>query len=249
VLLMMNHDTAPLRFADCQNAFVLTDGGAYQQVVFAAPQLRQLVSPEINHWLEMGDDLDGLPDDTVIGMDVQEELAQALGVFTTTTPAAFDVAAGLTNRQPVPPPIRFGGNITWLGYVPRELRTYQPGERVPVTTYWRIEGRVPSDLTIFHHILSNPVTLLRARDVLSVNPRQLRNRDILIQRADIPLPDTTLPGAYAVSVGVYQSSSDERLPVVAGGQERGQRLFLYRIDVPPAPDTADSPDSTTESDN
>jgi hypothetical protein len=242
---MMNRNTDDLRFADCQSAFILTDGGDYQQVVFAAPQLRQLVPPEINRWLEMGDDLPDLPDDTVIGMEVQDELAQALGVFTTTTPAAFDVEAGLNNRQPVPPPVRFGGNITWLGYVPRESPVYQPGERVPVTTYWRIEGLVPSDLTIFHHILSDPITLLRARDVFGVDAQQLRNRDIVIQRADMPLPQTALPGDYAVSVGVYQSSSDERLPVIADGALRGERIFLYRIDIVSPPNT----DTTEESDN
>lgn len=41
-----------------------------------------------------------------------------------------------------------------------------------------------------------------------------------------------LPGEYSVSVGAYQDTSDERLPVLGGpdGQTTyGNRLFLYPI--------------------
>ena len=113
-------------------------------------------------------------------MRVQPQLLDSLGVFTTTSPASFETAENLSADIPVPPPIRFGGNMTWLGYESDLFPIYSAGDLVTVTSYWRVEGLVPSDLVVFTHILSDPVTLVANRDTIAVNPSHLSQRDIYL---------------------------------------------------------------------
>jgi hypothetical protein len=38
-------------------------------------------------------------------------------------------------------------------------------------------------------------------------------------------------GTYDISIGAYQADTEARLPVFDGEQRRGDRLFLYQINV------------------
>lgn len=90
---------------------------------------------------------------------------------------------------------------------------------------------MPSDLLIFTHILSDSSTIAANRDSISVKPSQLQERDVYLHIADVTL-ENEQDGNYVVSVGVYQSSSDERLPVFDENNEvRGNRIFLYPIQI------------------
>ena len=163
-------------------------------------------------------------------------LADRAGEFTTMAPVWYDPDfAG--EAVPVPAPIRFGENLTFLGYQPNVERLYLPGETVDVITYWRAEGTVPTDLTLFTHILSDPVTLIKGRDVISVNPARLHDRDVFIQVTSIALPETALASEYFVSVGAYRQTVAERLSVFKDDQLYGDRIFLYAIEVQENPDT------------
>jgi hypothetical protein len=76
------------------------------------------------------------------------------------------------------------------------------------------------------------VTLAANRDTISVNPAQLEERDVFLQITLVHLPDNMLADVYDISTGVYQDSSDRRLPVfVNNGEVRGDRIFLYQIEV------------------
>lgn len=232
ILLLMNRDNASIRFVDCSTGFVFPDGGLNFQVVLPSPDVYEQISPDIADWLALGTAIADLPEGAVVEMAVQDELADALGVYTTTSPASLVTATDMSDRIPIPPPIRFGGNITWLGYESDPVEVYEAGEQVPVITYWRVEGILPPDLLIFTHILSDPVTTAANRDTISVDPSRLKERDVFFQITLIPLLENMLAGHYDISIGVYQDSSDTRLPVfVTEGQVRGDRIFLYPIEI------------------
>ena len=70
------------------------------------------------------------------------------------------------------------------------------------------------DIIIKNHILADPVTPIGIRDIISVNPLMLRERDVFIQVTPVQLRETTLPGKYMVSVGAYRQSDQIRLPAL-----------------------------------
>jgi hypothetical protein len=131
----------------------------------------------------------------------------------------------------VPPPLRFGGNLTFLGYEHSWADVYRPGDVIPVVTYWRVDGVVPPDLRLFTHILSDPTNIVAQNDSSSVIASQLRPRDIFIQVTYVQLPRRIMDATYSISVGAYPESTGIRLPVFDGDQPRGARLFLGQITV------------------
>ncbi|MGJ3240199.1 MAG: ArnT family glycosyltransferase [Anaerolineae bacterium] len=232
ILLHMNHDSALLREVDCQQAFLFINAGRHQQVVIVEPMNAGNLYPSVADWLSLGTPVAGLPEDSVIELRVQDELENALGVFITTSPATYATIADVSTRVPVAPPIRFGGNVTWLGYETDPSPEYRAGDTVSVVTYWRIEGLVPSDLLIFTHLLSDPLYPSAQIDTIHIDPTQLRERDVYLHNANIQLDNTVESGDYTTSVGIYQESSQERLEVfVTESATQGNRIFLYGINV------------------
>ncbi len=236
--LMMHRQDVTLRYADCGSALILTEGGSREQVVLTEPDDAAGVNPYLQPWLNQGQIVNqpDLPADSVIVLDVTDSLAQRVGSFMTTAPVAFETAPTEgDNTAAAPtlaaPPIRFGGNITFLGYDHDWAATYAPGDVVPVVTYWRVDGYVPPDLRLFTHILSDPTNPVAQSHPISVLPSQLRPRDVFIQVTYVELPHTMIPGSYSISIGAYEDSTDIRLPVFLGDQPHGTRLFLGQIEV------------------
>lgn len=228
--LFMNRDTVLLHEIDCTQAFLFVNAGEHQQVVLNPREATTLL-PSAADWLSLGTTVLDLPNGRVIDMQVQAELEDALGVFTTTTPASYATSADVSNRIPIAPPIRFGGNFTWLGYETDPVQEYAPDSIVPVSTYWRIEGLIPSDSVIFTHILTDPIFPIAQVDTIHIDPTELRERDIYLHSANVVLPQIVESGQQIISVGVYQSSSNERLAVFINGIPQGTRIFLYTIDI------------------
>lgn len=232
ILQMMNRKVNDMRFADCASALVFASAGAEEIVVIPDQSTWAAMHPYIRNWLLGGEILyeAHVPDNTIILLDVAQPLADNLGLFTTTAPVSYPPEAP-NGQQQTFPPVRFGGNITFLGYETRPTEIYKSGDSVSVITYWRVEGIIPPDLTFFTHILSDPVTLLAGRDRIFVDPRSLQTRDVFVQVITLTIPENTIPDEYIVSVGAYQDTSDIRLPVFDGEQTRGDRLFLYPISI------------------
>ena len=243
-LLMMNRADLAYREADCTRSLILADGGATQQVVLFNQDTRDAVHPYLQNWLSAGRSLtDGVPRDVIIQLETSQILADTAGEFITTAPVAYAPEA-VGALVPIPPPIRFGSNLTFLGYQPDIERTYLPGDVVEVIAYWRAEGPLPSDLTLFTHILSDPVTPIANRDVIHVDPARMQERDVFVQVTQIQLLQTPSPlaGEYFISVGAYRQSvsPNERLPALQNDERFGDRIFLYSIEVLPLPETEES---------
>lgn len=232
LLLMMNRKQAPLRYADCGTGLVLMNGGERQQIIFPEAKMLHSMHSYLQRWVKQGTVLtrDDLPPDGVVVLDVERELADTIGRFTTTAPVAFaPEARGATTLAA--PPVRFGGNITFLGYERESVDAYAAGGILTFITYWRVDGIVPPTLRLFTHILPDPASIAAQTDTISVNVSTLQNRDVFIQVTFVPLPASIPGGAYDVSIGAYDSTSNARMGVLEDDQQRGTRLFVGQISV------------------
>ena len=238
-LLMMNRADFAYREADCTRSLIFTDGGAAQQIaLFRMDE----VHPYLQEWLALGQSMPlPLPRDAIIEFEISQQLADAVGGFITTSPIAYAPEAA-DDLAMTSPPVRFADNLTFLGYQSAVERRHLPGDVVDVITYWRVEGDLPADLTLFTHILSDPVTIIASRDVIYANPGRMQARDVIIQVTQVQLPETALPGEYPISVGAYRQSVPDqpRLPILQGGEPFGDDIFLYSIEVLPLPTAAES---------
>jgi len=250
MLLMMNRSPSILRRVDCRNGLIFAEGGASTQLIVPEPDALENMHPHLTQWLEQGEVVvDGnLPEDAVFRFQVDSILADTAGMFILTSPVRFAPNIdGEISEIEAQPPIRFGGNITFLGYAPATDKIdddgnllpleVMAGEPLPIISYWRIEGEVPRDLMLFTHILSDPVTIAANRDYISADPRLLQDRDVIIQVTNVQLPDNLLEGEYTISTGAYQGIDEMRLVVMQDEQPRGDRLFLYPVVVEAPPET------------
>ena len=238
-LLMMNRSNFDYHEADCARGLLLTNGGALQRIVFFDEQNLDSAHPYLQEWLSYGTAASGkLPRGSIIELETAELLADRAGAFTTMAPVSY--APEVDEPEPIPPPIRFGGDLTFLGYEPNVRREFSPGENVEVITYWRAEGELLPDLTLLTHILSSPVTPIAIHDTIVVNPALMNGRDVFIQITEVSLPPGALPGERFISVGAYRKGDLIRLPVLEGDEARGDRIFLYTIDVLPGPTSQQS---------
>lgn len=233
ISLMLNRrETNTIRYVDCYNALVFSNGGSSEQVIIPDPNNVPEAHPLIRRWLTSGEYItgDNLPPDGVLMLDERQELEALLGQLTdiaTGTKVSYAPEAGGSSEVVYQTPITFGGNLTLLGYQLPDGMEYHAGDMLTIVTYWRTQGIVPPDLRLFTHVLSDPGASPPANtDILNLNPRYLRDRDVFIQVTYIPLPASLPVGQYQISLGGYQATSDLRLDVLDNGQTRGTRVFL-----------------------
>ncbi len=236
ITLMMNREGAVYQ-VDCRTGMLFVNGGARQQIIVTdAPPT---TDPSILAWFAHAQPItvDRLADDDavqVLTLEVTDVLADTIGRFTTTTPVSFTPEVG--SAEIAAPPVRFGGNLTFLGYERPPEDAYAPGAIVPVVTYWRVDGPLPSDLQLFVHVLTDPdARPLAQRDTLSVVPAQLHDRDVFAQVTYVEVPASMPAGRYAVSIGAYQTSDAMRLPVLDAPPPGSDRLFLYPVVIETGP--------------
>jgi 4-amino-4-deoxy-L-arabinose transferase-like glycosyltransferase len=241
IAIMLNRSHPNVRYANCGTGLVLTDGGRYQRIILPDPKLRYTAHPSVRRWLSYGEPIDvgGTRPGSVLGLEVVKLLAIRLGNFTVSTPVSYAPEVG--GGEQFGPPVSFGGNLTFLGYVTDPEFVYEPGSMLTLVTYWRADGVVPPDLRLFTHVLADPGASPPAnRDTISVWPGRLTDRDVFVQVTQVMLPESIPPGEYRISIGAYQSTSDIRLNALDQGQPRGDRLFLYTIRVRDAQAEAES---------
>src|SRR5690606_11618744 len=144
--VMLNNRSAPLRYLDCATSMIFPTGGEQAQVIVPNPRIFTATSPAVLQWLDLGT----RDDRGVVSMQVVEPLADRTGLFTPAAPVRLDPQAS-PGAAPLLPPIRLENNLTFLGYETL-VTDIQPGGILPVVTYWRVDGVLPSDLTLFAHL-------------------------------------------------------------------------------------------------
>ena len=144
--------------------------------------------------------------------------------------AAFAPGAAPDLRREVIPPLRFGDRLDLLGY--RLLSgALHPGSEWQVVSYWRAvtDGGVP--LKLFVQVLDDAGNVRAQYDGLDVPAIGWREGDLLAQLHTLSLPEDLAPGRYWVQLGVYETQTTKRLPVLLDGEQVGSRLLLPPLEA------------------
>ena len=229
--LMHRHDL-PIRYFDCTQSLIIANGGESQLLIFPRGHYYDHLPGALLVWMRYAHDegVPGIRPDVIMRLDVSQQIADRAGAFQTTALTAWPPEANDPNLAALP--VTFGYNVSFLGY---EVRgdTIHPTDWVELTTYWRMDGPPPPKLTLFAHLLSNPVVVIAQTDSLGVDIGTLQVRDIFLQHSMIQTREGMTPGAYALSVGLYFPDTGQRLPAFVNGSVKADRLFLKTITVLP----------------
>lgn len=229
---LMHRQEMPIRYFDCTQSLVLANGGESQRLIFPRGHYYDHLPGPLLIWMRYARDerVPGIRPDVVMRLDASREIADYAGAFITTALTAWPPEAN--DPQLATLPVPFGYNITFLGYEIRD-DTIRATDWVELTTYWRLDGPPPSELTLFAHMLGSPVVILAQDDELGVQIATLHPRDIFVQYSMIQTPEGTTPGPYTLSVGLYFPDNGQRLPVLENGTIKADRLFLRPVTVLP----------------
>jgi hypothetical protein len=226
---MMHREGLPLRFAICRSSIVFSKGGEPMRVALANARSLNEAPAVIRAWFSQMSPSGAaiLGQGSISSLEAEMALAELGGQLPDLSPLRYVDTGGS-----VYPPIRFGRNLTLLGYVLPPADTYAPNDVIALSTYWRIDGEPPSRLGVFTRLQGelgqSPITETNALDLL---PGDLRDRDIFIQTNFMSLPADLPPGEYYLTLGVYDNNPLNQINVFnpAATQERGTYLI---VDLP-----------------
>ncbi len=225
---MLHREDLALRFADCRTAFVLINGGQPMQVLEA--NAGEIPGDAAQQWLQYGEVTQLADTGRVTLLDIEDELAQFGGRLQLETPLLYPYLDG--QPQQVKMPVRFGRNVTLVGYRAPDISTYHRGDVVAITTYWRVDGQLPDHLGFFTRLhnnpLASPITEVNVVDVLTEN---LRTDDILVQASLFTIPEDLPTGEYIVTLGAYDNNTLNQIIVFSENDTnrivpRGNYLML-----------------------
>jgi hypothetical protein len=118
---------------------------------------------------------------------------------------------------------RLGEHIR-LNRVRLSAETLVPGDTLTVVLIWESDGQIEGNYTVFCHLLSPSGELVAQRDgppVYGVRPTPgWRAGEVIEDSYDIFLDGDLVPGAYELSVGMYDPETMERLAAYAADGER-----------------------------
>ncbi len=125
------------------------------------------------------------------------------------------------------------GKIALVGYhLP--AGSWQPGDVLPLTLFWRTERSLAEPLKVFVHLVDEQGGLVAQTDMEpqgGLLPTWAWTPGELIDdRYGVLLPHDVEPGSYGLRIGMYQFSG-ERLPVTVDGVATGDYLSLEPIIV------------------
>jgi hypothetical protein len=126
------------------------------------------------------------------------------------------------------------GNLIQLAGFEMEPRVLKPGETLRVTLYWQALAPVRVNYSAFAHVRGEGQTLWAGQDAWPQNgaapTSTWRVGDIITDTYELALKPDTPPGTYPVEVGLYDSSTIVRLPLVA---EDGRPTDADFLDLSP----------------
>jgi len=116
------------------------------------------------------------------------------------------------------------------------LPSVNPGDVLPLTLLWQARGQVEKPYTIFVHIIDQHNHLWGQHDsdpVGGAKPTtQWLPQEVVADRHGIPILLGTPPGQYDIEVGLYDSNTGLRLPLLDDkGTSIGDRLLIGPIYV------------------
>ena len=256
--LMMHRSQSEIRFSDCRGGLVFINGGEPFRFAFTDIARRDEMPPSLQNWLADAQPVhvDGLPEGSVLRVDVAQRLRDAGGQWSLYAPTEFDPE---TNSGPPQAelPVALEKNLTFAGYDSDVFaETYVPGGDRPVVlvTYWRVDGPLPNRLGIFAHVVGLPEDSENGRFVplrepwaeansLDVVASRMQNRDVFVQVLYIWLGESLRDDRYALMIGSFDENVFNHLRVLdrESGALRGDRLLLGLLDMAVPADDGGAP--------
>lgn len=138
----------------------------------------------------------------------------------------------VTASRPISFPVSFVNDVTLLRYSAPRLRTPVDGE-VVLVAYWKAPGPIYDPLASFVHLVDAEGRLLGQYDGLDVFPWEWQEGERFVQAYRFPVDREATPGAHWLQIGLYNSSTLERLPVVREDIPLGDHLQLRRMELTP----------------
>ncbi|MBN1134934.1 MAG: SGNH/GDSL hydrolase family protein, partial [Anaerolineae bacterium] len=129
----------------------------------------------------------------------------------------------------------WGDQVKLTGY-DLPIKAWQGGDVVPLTLFWQAPQALPADYTIFLHLVGPDGQIVAQTDSAPAGGSRPASGwqpgETVVDRHGLLLPATVAPGEYQLRLGLYLSSTGERLPVVGpAGKQLGDSMLLSRITV------------------
>jgi len=122
-------------------------------------------------------------------------------------------------------PVKFGETAELIGY------TMTPGKGdLALVTYWRASDQVTKPLQLFAHAIGPDGSIVAQEDRLDAPAFGWRAGDLIAQVNHLP-PANVSPELLWLEVGLYNSASGERVPVIVDGKPVDSRLLLQTVEL------------------
>jgi hypothetical protein len=136
-------------------------------------------------------------------------------------------AASQPSADGIALPAAFAQSAELLGY---RIEAQSTSNTVAVVTFWRAGGQVVTPLQLFAHAIGPDGQIVAQEDRLDAPAYGWREGDLIAQVNRLALPAES--GAVAIEIGLYNSETGDRLPVLVAGREIDRRLSLASIVMP-----------------
>jgi hypothetical protein len=122
-------------------------------------------------------------------------------------------------------PVKFGETAELIGY------TVKPSAGdLTLVTYWRAGDQVTKPLQLFAHAIGQDGTIMAQEDRLDAPAFGWREGDLIAQVNHLPLTAVP-PQLLWLEVGLYNSASGERVPVLVDSKPVDSRLLLQTVEL------------------
>ena len=124
-----------------------------------------------------------------------------------------------------------GGTAHLVGY-DLGATNVRPGDTIPLTLYWRADGPLPADTTVFVHV-GDAEPLAAQADAPPLGGHAptsgWRAGQTIADGHTLRIRPDTAPGVYPVRVGLYDPATGARLPITDGGA--GDAIEIGKVTV------------------
>lgn len=127
-------------------------------------------------------------------------------------------------------PLTFDGRFELLG---AELPdgSFEAGEEIRLTTYWRVTRADSTPVVSFVHVTSDGQDIWGQHDGLAVRPSSLQVGDRFAQVHRIPIKPETPGATYHLQLGMYRPDTLTRLPIKAEEDRTVDRVWMGSVEV------------------
>jgi hypothetical protein len=129
-----------------------------------------------------------------------------------------------------------GPDIEFRGHG-RHPEAVQPGGQLNVLLYWRAKQALAANYKVFLHLVGEGETIVAQSDSEPQGSTRPTSRwqqgQMVLDSHTLSVPADTLPGDYALYVGMYDPATMQRLPIVdeSGQRVSDDRLLIAAVDV------------------